>query len=326
MKNVGFAILMFLATLTMAAAAGYLSVTGFAIMFAATYWQALVFASSLEAGKLVAASFLYRYWGAVRWPMKWGMLFAISVAMIFTSTGIYGYLSASYQTSSVSLNVNTQRVTLLEQERERSLTRKAEIDKQITDLPTNYVKARRQLMESFETEVSALNKRITDIDGELLTLKQQTIQDEAHVGPAMFVAKTFGLDPNKAVNYFILLIVLVFDPLAVMMTLATNHVILDRRKTKESTQVQPDLEPAPIQPLPTTAAPIEPEVATPSPVIPITPVTEPLEAVDPLRDERLGAIEGSLSRILTAVEEPIKRREVLDRVRTNSLPSDSKEG
>lgn len=225
-----FAVVMILATLALATSAGFLSVVGFAKTFESTYWQAAALAASLEVGKLVAASFLYRYWSSVSRIMRTGMVAAVVGLMLFTSAGIYSYLSASYQTSSVSLNVNTQRVDMLEQERERSISRKAEIDAQIANLPANYVRSRRQLQQSFGDEQHRLDLRIGEIDSELLTLKQQTIENESHVGPVIFVARTLGMDSDTAVSWFILLVVMVFDPLAVMMTLGTNHVLMYRLK------------------------------------------------------------------------------------------------
>ena len=293
-----FGAVMFLATAALAISAGYLSVMGFAMTFQSTFWQAFALAASLEVGKLVAASFLYRYWHEVRMSMRVGMMAAVIGLMIFTSAGIYGYLSASYQTSSVSLNVNTQRVAMLEEERARSISRKAEIDKQITNLPADYVRSRQKLMASFGSETERLDKRITEIDTEMLTLKQQTIQDESHVGPVIFVAKTMGIESDAAVAWFILLVVLVFDPLAIMMTLGTNHVLLEAGRRKKGT---PMTTVAP--PLPITPPPLEPMVPD-EPVEHIIPL-DPLEHTEPHpiapEPDRLQGIERALNQISEVV-------------------------
>lgn len=318
-----FAIIMMFATLTLALSAGYLSVMGFAMTFKDTFWQAFALAASLEVGKLVAASFLYRYWKTVKWAMRAGMVAAVVGLMLFTSAGIYSYLSASYQTSSIGLNVNNQRVAMLEQERERSITRKAEIDAQITNLPTEYVRARRQLQASFGEEQARLDKRIVDIDAELLTLKQQTIQAESHVGPVIFVAKTLGIPSDMAVSWFILLVVLVFDPLAVMMTLGTNHVLMESQRKRESPMMTSD--DSPNVPHPVSIDPpngpsdlivesqknntetLEPERLTPISVEP-----QP----DPTTDRRLAGIEDAVNELVKTARHATSRDEIRRNIRT----------
>lgn len=309
-----FAGVMIIATLALALSAGYLSVMGFAMTFQETFWQALALAASLEAGKLVAASFLYRYWSTIKWSMKVGMVAAVIGLMAFTSAGIYGYLSASYQTSSVGLNVNSQRVEMLDEERERSIARKTEIDAQITNLPIDYVSARQKLQQSFGPELERLNNRITEIDAEMLTLKQQTIQDEAHIGPVIFVAGTLGIGADVAISWFILLVVLVFDPLAVMMTLGTNHVLLEntrlRREAKLVKQTPtPEPEPtnpqAPAKDLESTA--VEPE--------PAPEQERGEELAEPTSDDsnRLGQIEETVASIAEMLRREEAQRAERDR-------------
>lgn len=287
-----FALVMFLATLGLAGTAGYVSVMGFAGMFKSAFWIAFAFAASLEVGKLVAASFLYRYWTSVKLAMKTGMVASVIGLMIFTSAGLYGYLSSAYQEGSIGLNVTSDRITLLEEERTRSIDRKNAIDKQISDLPIDFVSARQRLQTSFGPEQEQITNRIAAIDTELLELRKQTIQEEAHVGPIIFIANTFGIESNKAMGLFILMVVLIFDPLAVMMTLATNHVILDvqrkRQAAKEhkaaapvvvipvpetTTTMSPDVTPLPTEPQPTTTAPTQPDTPHPEETQPLD--TEP---------------------------------------------------
>lgn len=320
-----FALVMIIATLAIAASAGYLSVIGFATTFSATFWQALVLAASLETGKLVAASFLYRYWSSAQFLLKSVMMISVAGLMIFTSAGIYGYLTSSYQSGTLTLNTTTQQVTILEEERARLLARKQEIDAQITQLPTNYVTARRQLMATFGPELEQLNARLPAIDQQLLELKTSTVSEEASVGPIIFVAKTFGIDSDRAVNYFISLVVLVLDPLAVAMTLATNHVLMrlkhDRaaRKEVEDTAsapltLAPDLAPA-------TASP-DREEADAGPSEPATlhsteqQATAQVESVDPTPIEHLARTVASLD---ASLKKMTARRTILDHVRSNSL-------
>lgn len=333
-----FAILMFLATLGLAVSAGYLSVTGFAMTFSNTFWQAFALASSLEIGKLICASFLYRYWTTIHSAMRIGMVTVVIGLMLFTSASIYGYLSASYQSSSLTLNSNNSQLTSMQDELTRDLARKTEIDKQISQLPINYVGARQKLQKSFGPELDQINNRITLLNGELLTLKGQTIKDEAHVGPIIFVAKTMGMSSDAAMSWFIFLVVLVFDPLAVMMTLGTNHVLLEARREKDKKMF--GIQPAQVVPLTTTIAPIEPVAVVPMPAEPIglddpLPTDGPLPPIptliDPLADEeyeeddsgiddRLARIERAVGTIASATQADQLRRQMTQQLRTNTFP------
>lgn len=285
-----FALLMFLTTLCIAGSAGYLSVIGFATTFQSTFWQAAALAASLEVGKLVGASFLYRYWKTAQATLKAVMVFSIFGLMLFTSAGIYGYLTASYQTSNVTLDTTTTQVSSLEEEKARLQKRKQDIDLQISQLPSNHVKDRQKLMKTFGPELDVLNARLPLIDVELVKIKQSTIQEEAHVGPIIFVAETFGIDKGKAVNWFILLIVCVFDPFAVAMTLATNHAMTEGRKRRDPQPIDlPIIGPIPVTP-PTTQAPdttdVEEEPAVENeaavPVADLVPVAIPDTRLDTL--------------------------------------------
>lgn len=262
-----FGVIMFLSTLALAGAAGYLSVTGFAMTFKETFWQALALAAALEVGKLVSASFLYRYWRDISKSLRNGMIVAVTGLMLFTSLGIYGYLSSSYQSSSVTLNTNTTILATLEEERTKLQERKMEIDKQISNLPIDYVSARQKLQASFGPEQERATSRIAEIDSEVLKLKQETIKEEAHVGPVIFIAKSLGIPAESAINWFIFLVVVVFDPLAVMMTLATNHVMMKR---KDSVDGQVDAA-TPITPELTESVGVDKDVVEPQ-------LTTPLEA------------------------------------------------
>lgn len=249
-----FVALLTIITLILAGCAGYLAVTGLAVTLSATYWQVLISASALEAAKLTVASYLYRYWKTTMWWLKGFLLIVVGGLMLITSLGIYGYLIASYQASSLSLDSTTQKVELLEREKVEKLARKQEIDRQITELPTNYVTARRQLMDTFSAELEVLNARLPEIDAEVLSLRQEILEQEAHTGPIIVIAKMLGIANERAFNYFVLLLVLVFDPTAVAMTLAANHAMKERRQQKlKAIAVQTTEEPA-VPAVDTTAA------------------------------------------------------------------------
>lgn len=247
----GFIILLLISTLSIAGSAAFFSIYGLARVFSGAFLPVVIMASSLESGKLVAASFLYRYWSTITRAMKAYLISAVVVLMLITSMGIFGYLSSAYQDNVLPFEQHNQQIELLESEKTElqqlkteRLTRQDEINKQIANLPNNFVNGRRRLIDANKAELTQITKdvaeytkEIRDHTTEISKLKGQTVQETAHVGPIIFMARAVGLDVNETTKWLIMLIICVFDPLAVMLTIATNKTILDYKKKKEEATV-----------------------------------------------------------------------------------------
>lgn len=237
----------------------YVSVVGLSALFAQNP-VIIILAVALDLGKVVGVSFLYKYWKKINFFMKSYMLIAAFVLMVITSTGCFGYLSGEFQKAIATTSQDTVLLQSLEEEKTRLQARKEEIDKQITQLPPNYVTARRQLMQEFEPETKRINNRLAEIDRELPALKVEAIHKNVEVGPILYVAEAFDTTPEKAVKYVILIIIFVFDPLAIALLVAGNFLI-ENRKQMRATQTQPVLQPV-----------VE---AIPEPIVPEPTVIEP---------------------------------------------------
>ena len=260
-----FILLLALSTLAIAGSAAVFSVYGLANTFGGVFWSVVVMGGSLEAAKLIAASYLYRYWKHTGILLKTYLFTGVAVLMMITSGGIFGYLSSGYQTDVVPLRQIDSQLTLIEAEKQRAISRKQEIDKQIAELPHNYVTARIKLMQEFEPEQKKLTERIAELDGETLELKRQQIQTEAHIGPIIYIGKAFDLDTDDATKWLILLIIFAFDPMAVAMTLAVNIALRIRQEKKEIEKKQ--------QPLP------EPKVVIEKVEVPVEKIVEKIVEV-----------------------------------------------
>lgn len=219
--------------MAIAGTAAYFSVYGLAYTFGGVFWSVVAMGASLEAGKLIAASYLYRYWDQTHLALKTYLMLGVAALMVLTSTGIFGYLSQGYQQDVLPLKQKTEQVRLLDAEKTRTIERKQQIDSQIAGLPSNYSKSRVVLMKQFEAEQNATTNRITELDSQLLALNQSIIETEAHIGPITYIASVFGLPSDDATKYLILIIILAFDPMAVALTLAVNNVLRIRREEKE---------------------------------------------------------------------------------------------
>lgn len=228
-----FIIVLMLTTFAIAGSAAFFSVFGLTHLFTGAFTAVLIMGTALEAGKLVAASFLYRYSKKIGLALKAYLATAILVLMLITSMGIFGFLTAAYQTDTLPIAEMQQKITSLKEEKDRTTERLTQIDKQIADVGPNYVRAKQRLVKEFAEERKTLDARLAEITPELQKLEQQNVNVKAKVGPIMFVAEIMGKDPNTAVFWFVIILISVFDPLAVALTVATNIAIRLHKEEKQ---------------------------------------------------------------------------------------------
>ena len=199
-------------------------------------------ASSLELGKLVAASFLYRYWKMINWFQKVYMTFAVIVLIGITSAGIFGYLSNAYQGATLEFEKqSTELLTIeerIEQLDEDKVFLKEELEQAISELPDNYITAKRKLREEYNPQITQLNQELLEYKTRRADLEIELVSTGVDVGPAIYLARTFGTDIDTVVKFFIFILIFVFDPLAVMLVIAYNQALIDRGK---KTKTLPDI-------------------------------------------------------------------------------------
>lgn len=235
-----FAILLAIVAAAVASAAAYFSVYGLALLFSGIAIPVIIMGVALEAGKLMAASFLYRFWDTTSLFLKSYLMFAIFVLMVITSMGIFGFLTGAYQKQSLPLETTSIQLELKQEELDLLISRKAAIDKQISDMPATYVSAKQRLIASFDSELDRINDRIPVLQQQILEQKGTTLEVEAKIGPILFVAETLGVDKGLTIFAFVLIIVLVFDPLAVALTIAANIAFANYKKPKSEPTVVAD--------------------------------------------------------------------------------------
>lgn len=232
-----FALITFFAAFLIEGIGTYTSIIGLSSLFSANP-VIIALAISLDVGKLVVVSFLYNYWKKMGFVMRAYMLVASIILMVITSTGIAGYLTAEFQQAIVSTKESDIQVVALKEEKVKLEARKKEIDSQIANLPPNMVRGRTRLINEFKEELSVLNKRTQEIDKELPTLQVSKAHADAHAGPIVYVAQAFNVTVEEAVKYVILMIIFVFDPLAVVLIIAGNFLIAQYKSEKESEKIQ----------------------------------------------------------------------------------------
>tara|TARA_B100000287_G_scaffold434569_1_gene499384 strand:+ start:3173 stop:4057 length:885 start_codon:yes stop_codon:yes gene_type:complete len=227
-----FPILVGLSALLIAGSAAFFSVFGLSKLFAGAQLAVIIMAGSLEFGKLVGASFLYRYWDRITSLHKFYMTTAVGILIVITSAGIFGFLSNAYQGATVTFEKESTALIYkedrLEQLQEDKVFLKEELEAAVAELPDNYRTAKRKLREEYQPQINQINKEMIQLKGEIGDLKIALVETGVEVGPAIYIARTFDTDVDTVVKFFILVLIFVFDPMAVIFVISYNVTILER--------------------------------------------------------------------------------------------------
>ena len=234
-----------LSAITVSASAAFYSVFGLSKLFAGASMQVIIMASSLEFAKLVVASLLYQYWHDINKILRIYLSISVGVLMLITSGGIYGYLSGAYQETSTKSEYLDQRVMIIEQKRMRFEEHRIDlkqsiikwstalsnpvtiqyVDKETGQLVTTTSSRQRNLIESkleaAEKKLNIVTDSIASLD--IQVLDQQIGNDAAReLGPLKYLSELLDTSMDKIINIFLLLIIFVFDPLAIALVISAN--------------------------------------------------------------------------------------------------------
>jgi hypothetical protein len=280
-------ILLGLSALLIASAAAFFSVTGLSKLFAGASTAVILMASSLEFGKLISAGFLYNYWDKINKVLRTYLLIGVCVLIVITSAGIYGFLTSAYQTTADQLGVvdkQTEVVNLKKNRFEEQLKSYNEEKSQLTQtiaalsgglsnniqtskdrngnilsssssanrrvLTTQLNEAKEQ-RNKVDEKIEVLTDSITKLELKVLDV-QQSSEVAGEVGPLKFMAEITGKPMATIVNWFALLIIFVFDPLAVTLVIAFNTALKidkgedDKKKVIQKRELYGESEELPI--------------------------------------------------------------------------------
>ena len=227
-----------LSALLVAGSAAFFSVFGLSNLFAGAKLSVVVMAGSLEFGKLVAASFLYRFWDNINRLLKIYLVTGVIILVGITSAGIFGYLSNAYQGATINFEKQSTELLALEDRldvlEEDRVFLKQELEDQVESLPANFITAKRNLREQYNPQIQVISNDILEVKGRISDLEIELIETGVDVGPAIYLAKAFETDVDNVVKFFIFILIFVFDPLAVSLVLAFNHAIEYESRVKET--------------------------------------------------------------------------------------------
>lgn len=255
-----------LLTLAMALAisgvAAWYSIAGLIAIFSGATTSIIIMGGVLEAGKLVTASWLYRNWNQVPFLLKSYLTSAVVVLMFITSMGIFGFLSKAHLEQSISVGgTNDLQIENLERQiaRQQSIVADSEtvlsqLDAQVQTLidydrirgPSGSIATRQGQAEerqALNETIDAAYVRIEELQTDLAPLQQEKLAIEVEVGPLKYIAELIYGDQardflDEAVRWVILLIVFVFDPLAVLLLIAANMNLAPTKPVKPVKKIE----------------------------------------------------------------------------------------
>jgi len=212
--------LVLLVALMISSVAAYYSVIGLTTIFAGAFWSVVILASSLEAAKVVCTSWLYRYWDTAPRAIRYYLVTAVLVVSLITSLGIFGFLSKAHTETSIESGINTVRIDTINQQ--------IASERQRLEILLNQSKQYNGPVRRFEKQINDTQNKIAELVEQRQPLLQEQTKIEAEVGPLKYVAeiiygKSDETTLGSAIRFVIILIVLVFDPLALVMLIACNH-------------------------------------------------------------------------------------------------------
>jgi hypothetical protein len=245
-----FNYLVLITALIISGVAAYYSIVGLTAIFAAAFWSIVIMGTVLELGKIVTSVWLKKYWNRVAWQLKLYLTSAVAVLMLITSLGIFGFLSRAHLEQGVPTAEVAAQVSILDDaitvQRENITTARAaltQLDEQVNQRLSRgaseqgaerAVQIRRQQTAErtrLQAEIAQAQKTISSLTAERAPVASELRKVESEVGPIKYVAALiYGDNPEanlleRAVRWMIIIIVLVFDPLAIALILAANSGI-----------------------------------------------------------------------------------------------------
>jgi len=235
--------------LIIAGCAAYFSVTGLGVLFSGAATSVMVMAGALEFAKLVSATYLKQEWDNIKGFNKWYLTSAVALLMLITSAGIFGYLSNAFQVQSLKLQQVDREILVYTTKIDQNTAQINQLNTQLGQLSStqNTIldkgKVNSRLLRSIDQkdrQTAQINKKIEVLQTEnaknnekINEIKTSNLDLEKEVGGFRFIAEAFGMELKNVVKFFIFLIVIVFDPLAVALIIAFNGLILPKKRTRE---------------------------------------------------------------------------------------------
>jgi hypothetical protein len=261
-----FPFLIAVSALSVSASAAFYSITGLSMLFAGASLAVIVMATSLEVSKLVIASLLYQYRKTLPKLLKTYLTISVIILILITSAGIYGYLSSAYQQTSDQNSIVDSKIKsleskkkLFEETRDNILKEKQYIANlqgtlsqasttQYTDKNGNLIvksnnaairniESSSKSNEKLSSKIDVINDSIFSVENQILIIKTNATST-SELGPLKYLSGLIGVGMDRIINWLLLIIIFVFDPLAIALVIAANFAFAQISSKKKLTPPQ----------------------------------------------------------------------------------------
>ena len=248
--------------LSVSASAAFYSVSGLSKLFAGAQFEVIIMAGSLEIAKLVTASLLYQYWDTINKILRTYLTVATVVLVLITSMGIYGFLSAAYQDTYRQLTIKENQTIFLTQKKDFYEKDVIRYDKELERISSNInilsnaksqsIQVRdttvsggvRQTISTTELRLSQKRIEVEEENRKFIQSKREIVADSlqkyqlkildlennldiaGELGPLQYLSGLTGAPMDKIINILLLVIIFVFDPLAISLVIASNFAFV----------------------------------------------------------------------------------------------------
>jgi hypothetical protein len=264
-----FGYLTLFTALILSISAAVYSILGLTAIFAAAFWPIVILGGSLEFGKIVTTLWLHKYWKQAQLQYKIYLCSAVAILMLLTSMGVFGFLSKAHLDQAVPAgdisaqvqifddkikiqqdNIRAARAALTQMDASVDQTMSRSTTEQGADKAANLRRSQARERTALQNDIAKAQKEITALQEQRAPVASQARVLEAEVGPIKYIAAlVYGDNPEanvleKAVRWVIILIVVVFDPLAITLLLAATKTFeWERVARAASARKEPDYEP-----------------------------------------------------------------------------------
>ena len=259
--------------LSVSASAAFYSVSGLSKLFAGASFEVIIMAGSLEVSKLVIASLLYQYWDTINKWLRTYLMLAAVILVLITSMGIYGFLSAAYQDTYRNLSVKENKIAFLTQKKDFYESDVIRYDVELNRISENIsilsnakatgiqvrdtstINGFRNTISTTELRLSQKRIAVEEDNRRVIQSKREVVADSlqkyqlsiltlendsestGELGPLQYLSGLTGVPMDKIINVLLLIIIFVFDPLALSLVVAANFAFEQanpKKKYKEN--------------------------------------------------------------------------------------------
>ena len=255
-----FAFITLIIAISISAVAAYYSIIGLVAIFSSAVLPVAIMGVVLEAGKLVTASWLYQNWKRINFVIKTYLTFAVVILMFITSMGIFGFLSKAHidqtltsDTSNIEIERIESLITIENRRIENAQKNLDNLERLVENLSAEDAAYTRRIQRrersAIDETIKEASQKISNYKEEIIPYKKEAVKLEAEVGPIKYISELIYDNSNSelledAVRVVIIILVFVFDPLAVVLLIAANMSFQQeklRRKRKRQAQIKKEL-------------------------------------------------------------------------------------